>query len=263
MDFRLAGKRALITGASRGLGAATAHVLAEEGASLLLAARDEERLSRLAHTLTDKHGIAAHIYMTDLTSPGAGDLLVAHANEKLGRIDIVVNAAGASQGGIFWEIEDQVWEESFALKVMGTIRVLRAAAPVMIEQSYGRIVSIVGNTGLQPNPRMLPGAAANAALLAVTRGLAPELAPYDVVINAVNPGPTRTKRWTGLMDAAAKRSGRTVAQEEADYLKDIPLGRINEPHEVARLVAFLASDAAAPITGTSITADGGWTKGIG
>ena len=105
--------------------------------------------------------------------------------------------------------------------------------------------------------------AANAALLAVTRGLAEEVAPHNILINAVNPGPTRTERWTGLMEAAAARSGRSVADEEADYIDKIPLGRLNEPNEVAKLVAFLASDAAAPMTGTSLTADGGWTKGIG
>ncbi|MBL8628984.1 MAG: SDR family oxidoreductase, partial [Rhodospirillaceae bacterium] len=127
---------------------------------------------------------------------------------------------------------------------------------------YGRIVNIVGNTGLQPSPRLLPGSAANAALLAITRGVGEEVAPHGVVVNALNPGPTQTERWTTLMNRLAQSSQRTVADVEKDYTSQIPLGKLGKPEDLAGLIVFLASDRAANMVGASITADGGWTKGI-
>jgi NAD(P)-dependent dehydrogenase (short-subunit alcohol dehydrogenase family) len=174
-----------------------------------------------------------------------------------------VNSAGASQGGVFWEIPEEVWQDSMELKVMGTIRMMRAVIPHMIENQSGRIVNIVGNTGLQPAPRLLPGSSANAALLAITKGLAEDLAPHNVIVNALNPGPTRTERWTTLMGKLSESGGRSVADIEQDYKDQIPMNRLAEPDEIGRLAAFLASERAANMTGACLTADGGWTKGIG
>jgi NAD(P)-dependent dehydrogenase (short-subunit alcohol dehydrogenase family) len=191
------------------------------------------------------------------------DSVVKAGIDAFGRIDILVNSAGASQGGLFWEVPDQVWQDSMELKVMGTIRMMRAVIPHMLENKSGRIVNIVGNTGVQPSPRLLPGSAANAALLAVTRGLGEELAPHNVIVNALNPGPTRTERWTNLMAKQAESSGRTVPEVESDYTDQIPMDRLAEPEEIGRLAAFLSSERAANMTGACLTADGGWTKGIG
>ena len=140
---------------------------------------------------------------------------------------------------------------------------MRAVIPVMMDHGGGRIVNIVGNTGMQPSPRLLPGASANAALLAITRGLAEDVAPHNIVINALNPGPTRTERWTTLMGRLADSSGRSVSEVEHDYTDQIPMDRLAEPEEIGRLAAFLASERAANMTGACLTADGGWTKGIG
>lgn len=263
MDLNLKDKVALITGASRGLGAATAAALAEEGANLVLTARDETALEHQVTQLTSAHGIKAIAISADLTKSESCDDVVNQAIGAFGQIDILINSAGASQGGLFWEIPDQVWHDSMELKVMGTIRMTRAVIPGMQEKKYGRIVNIVGNTGMQPSPRLLPGASANAALLAITRGLGEELAPHNIVVNALNPGPTRTERWTTLMDNLATSSGRTVPEVEADYKDQIPMDRLGEPEEIGRLAAFLASDRAANMTGASLTADGGWTKGLG
>jgi 3-oxoacyl-[acyl-carrier protein] reductase len=260
MDLGLTGKVALITGASKGIGAAAARCLAAEGASLMLAARSGDRLSELAAELAGRHGVEAGFWAGDLGGADGADAAVRSAVERHGRIDILVASAGASRGGVFWEIPDQVWADSLDLKFMSTIRTLRAVLPIMRAQKAGRIVVVVGNTGRQPSPRLLPGAAANAALLAVIKGLADEIASEGIVINAVNPGPTRTERWSGLMEAAAARQGTTVEAVESDYLRDIPMGRLGEPEEIGRLIAFLASEAAGNMTGSSITADGGWTR---
>lgn len=263
MDLHLKDKVAVITGASRGLGAATAAVLAAEGAKLVLSARDRDALSEQTKSLGDTYGVAIETVAADLTKSEDADAVAKAALSAFGRIDILVNSAGASQGGLFWELPDQVWLDSMDLKVMGTVRMTRAVIPAMLKQKYGRIVNIIGNTGLQPSPRLLPGASANAALLAITKGLGEELAPHGVVINALNPGPTRTERWTNLMAKLAESSGRTVAEVEADYTDQIPMDRLGEPEEIGRLAAFLASDVAANMTGASMTADGGWTKGLG
>lgn len=263
MDLNLKDKVALITGASRGLGAATAAVLAAEGAKLILSARDATALENQAKTFADDHDTASITVTADLTQAESCTTVVNAGLEAFGRIDILVNSAGASQGGLFWDLPDETWQDSFELKVMGTIRMTRAVIPTMLEQKYGRIINIVGNTGLQPSPRLLPGASANAALLAITRGLGEELAPHGVVVNALNPGPTRTERWTTLMDRLAEDSGRTVSDVESDYTDQIPMDRLGEPEEIARIAAFLASDIAANMTGATVTADGGWTKGLG
>jgi 3-oxoacyl-[acyl-carrier protein] reductase len=262
LDLGLAGKAALITGASKGIGAAAARRLAMEGASLTLTARSQDSLTALATELSQVRGGAAGIWAGDLRLPESADAAVAAAMEQHGRIDILVASAGASQGGIFWEIPDQVWIDSLELKFMATIRTLKAVMPIMRKQRYGRIVVVVGNTGRQPSPRLLPGAAANAALLSVIKGLADEVASEGIAINAVNPGPTRTERWSGLMEAASLRRNTDVATVESDFIRDIPMGRLGEPDEIARIITFLASDAAGNMTGASITADGGWTRSL-
>ena len=262
MDLQLTGKVALITGATGGLGAACARELAGEGASLFLTARAEERLERLAAELVECGGGKIEWRAADLTAAGTARSLEACASREFGRTDILVNTAGASAGGLFWEIPDSAWEDSMALKFMATIRMIRAVLPGMIERRYGRIVTLVGNSGREPDPRMLPGAAANAGLLAVTVGLAREVAEHGVVINAVNPGPTRTGRWEDMMESFAQRSGRTPEEEEQRFLSAIPQGRLAEAPEIARLVAFLASEAAPHVTGRSVTIDGGASKAI-
>lgn len=258
MDLNLSGKVALIFGASRGIGQATADLLHAEGAKLALVAR-----STMSFAPADIPGGAATLLLAaDLTQVGAAEAAVKAAIERFGRLDILVVSAGAAQGGVFWELDDTAWEAAMALKFHGMIRALRAAAPVMQQQRAGRIVAVVGNGGKQPNKRMLPGAAANAACLAVVRGLAEELAPSGVQVNAVNPGPTRTDRWNTLIGGLAASSDRPPADIEAEQFAGIPLGRINTAQDVAKIIAFLASDASGTITGTSVTADGGMTAAI-
>ena len=262
MDLQLTGKVALITGATGGLGAACARELAREGARLFLCARTESDLKELAGELRQLGCDSVSWRAEDLTSPEAAGAVAVSAETAFGKVDVLVNCAGASAGGLFWDLPDSVWEDSLALKFMATVRMIRAVLPGMIERRYGRIVTLVGNSGREPDPRMLPGAAANASLLAVTAGLAREVAEHGVVINAVNPGPTRTGRWEGMMESFAARSGKTPEEEEHSFLDAIPQKRLGTTGEIARLVAFLASDAAPHVTGRSITADGGASRAI-
>ncbi len=260
MDLGLRDQNVLLTGASGVLGAAAARALAAEGARLALFGRDAAKLEPLAHDLRALGAPLVSIVEGDLADAASTDAAVERAAAALGTLDVLVAAAGAAQGGLFWEIDDDAWRRSLEAKLFGTIRVLRAVAPRMVQHGAGRIVVIVGNSAKHPEPRMLPGAAANAALLALVRGLAEELGPHGVVINALNPGPVRSPRWDGMMQAAAGREGTTPAQAEAPFLAKSALRRLASAEEVAAHVAFLCSARAANMTGTSVTIDGGTTK---
>ena len=260
MDLQLANQRVVLCGAAGVLGRAIAAALASEGARLALLGRDPGALADLARSLPAAAGGAHLALECDLAVAESTDAAIDAADSGLGGIDVLISAAGAAQGGVFWEIDDAAWRSNLEIKLFGTIRALRAVAPRMVAKRRGRIVLVVGNSARQPEPRMLPGAAANAALLAIVRGLAEELGPHGVAINAVNPGPVRSARWDRLMQAAAVREGGTAAEAEARFLEKTALRRLATPEEVATHVAFLASPAAAHLTGTSLTIDGGSTK---
>ena len=258
MDLGLKGKTALVIGASQGIGAEAARVLAGEGARVALASRSATPLETLAAEL----GGDAVVVVGDLTVRGDAERIVAEATARLGRLDILIISAGAAAGGLFFELDDEAWEDAFNLKFMGMVRVLRAAVPVMRDAGGGRVVVVVGNNGRQPNAAMLPGSAANAACLAVIKGLADTVARDGVTINALNPGPTRTGRWTRLIEGMARQTNRPPAEIEAEQLERMPMGRIGEPGAMGRLAVILASDLADMITGASLTADGGATKSL-
>ena len=258
MILGLAGRTALVFGGSRGIGAASARALAGEGVALGLTARSAEALAPMLAEHPDSLPIAA-----DLTVAGDAERAVAAMLARHGRIDLAVVSAGAAQGGSFTVLDDQVWEDALALKFMGMVRALRALIPPMRDAGFGRILVIVGNNGRQPNKAMLPGSAANAACLAVIRGLADDVAADGIRINALNPGPTRTDRWQTLVGRLATSGGSDPADVESALLAQQPLGRIAEADEMGQLAAMMLSDAADMLVGTSLTADGGVTKVIG
>jgi NAD(P)-dependent dehydrogenase (short-subunit alcohol dehydrogenase family) len=256
MDLGLGGKKAIVAGATKGMGRATAETLVAEGAQVFALARDAAALRDLCTTIGG--GWAA----ADLTDTASTEAAVQAACDHFGTPDILIVSAGAAQGGLFWEIPDSTWQDAIDLKFMGMVRLLRAVAPRMAAAGRGRIVVIVGNNGRQPVARMAPGSAANAACLAVISALAEELAPLGISVNALNPGPTRTDRWDVLIERLAAASGRPAPEVEAERLALLPRGRIGTPEEMARLAVILASDLADMVTGTSLTADGGATRAL-
>ena len=259
MDLGLEGKVALVIGASQGIGAGAARALASEGVRLALSARSAEALENLAQEL----GGEAFAIAGDITRHGDAERIVAETLLRFGRLDVLVVSAGAAQGGPFLQLDDETWADAFELKFFGLVRILRAVIPAMRDAGGGRIVVVVGNNGRQPSPTMLPGSAANAACLALIRGLADDVAADGITISALNPGPTRTARWRRLIDTLAHRTGRPAADIEAEQIARIPMGRIGDPEVMGRLAAILASDVADLVTGGSLTADGGATKALG
>jgi 3-oxoacyl-[acyl-carrier protein] reductase len=262
MDLDLRERHVAIVGASGLLGREIARALATEGARLALLGRDGGALAALRDACLAEGACAAEADLCDVSDPASVDAAIARVDARHGGIDVLIAAAGAAQGGLFWEIDDAAWRANLEAKLFGSIRVLRAVAPRMVARRRGRIVVVVGNTGRQPDPRMLPGAAANGALLAIVRGLAEELGPHGVVINAVNPGPVRSSRWERLMQAAADRERRSVAEVEAPHLARAALRRLGSAAEIAQHVVFLASERAGHMTGAAVTIDGGTTKSI-
>lgn len=256
MDLGLKGRAVIVAGATQGIGAATARQLAAEGAQVFALARNAAALEALAKEI----GCAWQV--ADLTDRASVDTAVDAAVAQMGAPSALVISVGAAQGGLFWDLGDDVWADAIDLKFMGMVRLMRRVAPVMAAEKLGRIVAIVGNNGHQPGARMAPGSAANAACLAAVTALAQELAGTGVSVNALNPGPTRTGRWSKMLDGMASRSGEAREAIEAQMLADLPAGRISEPEEIAKLATVMCSDLMSMVTGTSLTADGGATRGL-
>jgi len=262
MDLGLKGKIAVISGGNKGLGAAAAEALAAEGASIFLTARNEDDLKAIQQKLESSAGVECGYVTADMTDGDAGDRVIAAALEKFGQVDIVVNAAGAARGGVFEDIEDQVWRDAFELKFMGAVRLTRAAVPHMKERKYGRIVNVIGMFGREPAKQALPASAVNAAFMTINKGLSQDLGPHGIFVNAVDPGPTRSERILKLFKDMAEANNSTPEELEQGFRNQIPIGRLGEPEEVARIVTFLASDAAGNLNGTCISVDGGMVKGL-
>jgi 3-oxoacyl-[acyl-carrier protein] reductase len=262
MDLGLQAKRCIVTGASKGIGAATAEVLAAEGASVALLARNGDLLRQRALALEKAHGVRAVPVPVDLSR--AADLApaLARAIETLGGVDVLVNNAGASPFGSLDQIDDPTWQASIDLKLMGYVRGIRAVLPAMRAQRSGRIVNVLGSAGVSASESYALGCL-NTALAHVTRSTALLVARDGIRVVALHPGPTATERLLGGMQAAAEAAGVTTqAWAEKFGRESVPLGRIAQPEEVARMIAVLASDAASFITGSAVQVDGSVTRGV-
>ncbi|PPR77075.1 MAG: 2,3-dihydro-2,3-dihydroxybenzoate dehydrogenase [Alphaproteobacteria bacterium MarineAlpha2_Bin1] len=254
-------KTAIITGGSKGIGWETAKLMISDGMNVVLISRSEKLLqSRLDELGQFRRQI--RIFPCDLTIPNSTEEIAKYCFSEFKVIDVLVNSAGAAKGGIFSEILDKDWEDSFNLKFFGTIRIIRSVVPYMKDQRDGRIVNVIGDTGKKPNKLMLPGSSVNAALLSLTKGLAEELGEYGIRINAVSPGPTKTERIVNMFNSLAKSTNKTIKEIEAEFLNENIIKKLADPKEIANLILFLSSDVSSNITGTTITSDGGRSKYI-
>ena len=255
MELGMTNKVAIVTGASRGIGRAIAETLAAEGASVVLAARSREPLDALAASL----GPAALAHAVDLREPGAPASLVEATRARFGRIDVVVNCAGATKRGDFLTLPDEDWADGFALKFFGAMRLCRAAWPHLVA-SEGAIVNVVGVGGRTGSAEFGIGGSVNAALLNLTKVLADRGVKDGVRVNAVNPGSIATARLQARVATFAAEHA--VSPVEAARRMPLAMGvaRFGEPAEIARAVAFLASPAAAYCQGAILDVDGGLTR---
>ena len=255
MDLQLAGQVGLVTGASRGIGRAIAETLAAEGMALTLVARSADRLEELAASLPTPSLVQA----VDLRDPHAPAQTVAATVARFGRLDVLVNNAGATKRGDFLALPDADWEDGFALKFYGALRLCRAAWP-HLQASGGAIVNIVGIGGRTGSAEFTIGGAVNAALLNLTKALADRGVQDGVRVNAVNPGSIATDRLQGRVRAFAAAHSVDEATAGRQMAQALRVARFGQPAEIARAVAFLASPQASYCQGVTLDVDGGQTR---
>jgi 3-oxoacyl-[acyl-carrier protein] reductase len=252
LELGLKGKVAVVTGASEGIGRATAIRLALEGARVAICARRPEPLAKTADEISARGG-EAYAHAADMTKPGDIEGFIRAAADRYGRIDILVNNAGSSVRGPFEQVEEKLWHQDIELKVFGAIRACRLALPYMKKQGGGRIVNISTVAGKQPDAASGPTSVSRAAGLALTKALSKEYARHNILVNAVCIG----KIKSGQHERRIARDKLVPEEYYAKVSKEIPMGRVGEPEEVANVIAFLVSDAASYVTGTSVNLDGG------
>jgi 3-oxoacyl-[acyl-carrier protein] reductase len=242
MDLGISGRVAVVTGGSRGIGAATAEVLESEGVRVVRVSRGE--------------GI-------DVTAPDAAERIGERAP---GPVDILVNNAGTSFARALDELTDADWNGMWELHVMASMRLMRAFAPGMAERGWGRIVNVASSAGKRPSRTNAAYSVTKAAQLSLSRVFADTYAARGVLVNAVAPGPTRSPLWVaegGLGDQTAAAKGLPTREEAfAEQASKVPLGRFAEPGEIAAVIALLCSERASVVTGAAWSADGGTVPAI-
>ncbi len=264
MDLGLSGRACVVTGASRGIGRATARMLCVEGASVLLVARSEDTLLEAADECAAaglEKGGRAESLVADVTEAEAAERIVREAGERLGPLEILVNNAGTARRRDLDDVPDQDWYAAWELNVMAPMRLMRAAAPAMRERGWGRIVNVSSSSGKRPSGSTPEYSVAKAAELSLSRLFADRFAADGVLINAVCPGAVKTELWTdegGLLDQVMEMeelSSRDEALEAAASGR--PIGRLAEVDEVAGAIVFLCSQHASYTSGAAWSVDGG------
>ena len=252
MDLGLKDKVALVTGGSQGIGKGVALKLAEEGAIVVIAARGQALLDEVATQIRHQGGQAVAI-AADVSKAEDCQGLIQQIQEKFGRLDILVNNAGTSATGEFEAVTDQAWHDDFDLKLFAAIRLSRMAIPLMKTHKWGRIINMTNIGAKEPRAKSAPTTVTRAAGMALTKILSKEFAADNILVNTVCIGWIRAAQH----ERKAAKAGIPVEKMYEDMGKDIPLGRVGQAEEVANVVAFLASEAASYVTGSSINLDGG------
>lgn len=258
MDLALNGQVALVTGGSKGIGLACAQALAAEGVRVAIASRDPAHLESAVRTLAQA-GHTVQAFQADLCRAEAGEQLVQEVESALGPLQLLVCSAGAAQRTPPAELQAGHWHAAMQAKYFTTIHAVQAAIGRMAARGGGSIVNIVGVGGKVASPTHLPGGAANAALMLASVGLARAFGPQGVRVNVVNPGIVATSRMEQGLQAQARMTGESVELLQERLRREQPLGRLAQPEDIARVVLFLASPAAAYVSGAVLTVDGAMT----
>ena len=256
MELGLKGKVAIVTGGARGIGGNIVEGFAREGASVVIGDILFDVAQELAEKLS-KGGTTVLAVKTDVSRKSDADNLAAAALKEFGKIDILVNAAGIVRDTLFVDIEEEEWEQVFAINVKGTYLASRAVVPHLIAAKQGKVINISSRSGKDVPAGLSHYGASKFAVIGITQALAKELAPYDINVNAVCPGILRTDMWEKILDARSKRTG--VPREEifARMMDTIPLKRPQVPEDITNVVLFLSSEVARNITGEAISVNGG------
>jgi NAD(P)-dependent dehydrogenase (short-subunit alcohol dehydrogenase family) len=252
---------ATVVGATGGIGAAVAEALGAEGSRLALVGRDETRLAKVSDDL-GRHGIDRATFTCDLEHAAEVESCVRRVEERFSRIDVLAVCAGNAKRGGIDAVTDADFESTLQVKLMGPIRLVRAALPGMRARRYGRIILIGGLGGRNPSGDAVVGGAVNAGMANFGRQIAKAFAAEGVTVNVVDPHHTRTARWEKRLDELQRRHGISREEASARASSHLPIGRPVEPGEIADLVVFLASRRASAINGAVIPVDGGSAEGL-
>ena len=262
MDLGLRGKVALVAASSKGLGRAIAEELAAEGAHLVICARGREALEQTAESIRQRAPVKVVDVAADVSDPKDAARVVASALEEFGQVDILVTNSGGPPSGSFENLTAEMWDSATRLLLKSAVELTRAVLPGMKERRWGRILNVTSIAAKQPIEGLMLSNSLRAAVIGFARTLANEVAPFGVTVNNLLPGYTRTDRVQELARAAGGTTGASDTDIVSRWEKEIPMGRLGEPREFAALAAFLASERASYITGSSIAVDGGWLRSL-
>ncbi len=257
MELGLRGLRALVTAASRGLGAATARQLSLEGAQVAICSRNAERITATAARIGAESGQRVIPLVADVSDLAAAADVVTQAASALGGLDILITNAGGPPSGSFATLSTTAWETAIQNTLLSAVRLIQAALPHLKQSAHPAILTLTSYSAKQPIPNLVLSNSLRAAVIGLTKTLASELGPDGIRVNSIMPGWTRTERVTELMDARARQKGTDIETEIAAQVAAIPLRRMADPDEFARVAAFLCSPAASYIHGAMIPVDGG------
>jgi len=262
MDLGLEGKVAMVIASSRGLGKAAAWELAREGARVVVSARGQEGLAATADEIRQATGSPVLAVTADVTSQPEIKALVRTVEQEYGRIDILVNNAGGPPPGQFTDFADEDWLSAVELNLMSTIRLTRLVLPGMRQRRWGRIINITSFSAKQPSATLILSNTVRTGVIAMAKTLSRQVAAEGVTVNNVCPGYFLTDRMRQVAGADAQKEGKDPAEIISRWESMIPVGRLGRPEELAALIAFLASQRAAFMTGCTIQCDGGMIAGL-
>jgi len=261
MDLQISAKVALVTGASAGLGYASAHALAQEGARIIICSRDKERIESAAERIAGDTGAHIHPLVCDLSDTEPIKAMIGSIDNQFGQIDILVSNAGGPPSGLFADLTPEMWEKALNTTFHSTLTLCQTVLPIMERQQGGSIVVITSIAARQPIAGLVTSNTLRAGLNGLIKSISDEYGHGNIRANTVAPGYTRTERLTELAGDIADRDNMTIDEVFEGWEKISPLGRLGEPEEIGAAVAFLSSHRAAFITGQHLAVDGGVIRG--
>ncbi len=262
METGLRKRLAIVAASSQGIGRATALGFAAEGANLALCARNPEALNEVAEEARRVHGVEVYTENFDVSDDGRVRKFAAAAHSRFGRLDICVTNAGGPPSKQFADTTMEEWDRAYQLNLRSIVSFAHAVLPYMRQSRWGRLITITSVSVRQPLPDLVLSNTIRTGVLGLVRSLASQSGPFNITVNNVGPGYTATERMANLAEGRAKAAGIPVAQFEAQLAKDVPLGRIAKPEEVADAIVWLASERASYITGQTVLVDGGAYRGL-
>jgi 3-oxoacyl-[acyl-carrier protein] reductase len=262
MDFGLRDRVAIVGGGSKGIGLATARMLAAEGCRVVIAARGKDALDAAAASIHAESAVEVLPFVCDMSVAADIARLIDETATRFGRIDVLVNNAGGPPLGRFEQHDDDAWQRAFEGNLMSVVRCVRAALPHLKKSDQARIINITSTAVKEPIDGLILSNSVRLGTTGLAKTLSRELGPYGITVNNVGPGTTMTDRIRPIIEAQAKSEGRSFEEMRAERARRIPTQRIGEADDVAALIVFLASAHARQITGQTILVDGGATASV-